>query len=321
MSDVGKIIEEATASTGDQDDQGNLAPENTDADDVQEQDAVSDPIDDVLKDLGEADNENDGEGSEGDEANEDDPEEGETAPKTKKGGKNSVSARIKHYSDRAKQAELEAARAKGELDAIKSIQNNQQPKDTPKEADLPEPDPEAFETETEYQNARIDHAVKKAEKRILDNINQGKATETQAQAANVATEKRNAKIKAKGDEFAKNHPDFWETVKSVGDGVSSGDGYSLTTLDYIEESDKGADIAYVLAKSPSFNRKVLGMSPIQQIRELSRLEDKLNGGSKRTLTPKTTPITPIKGGRRSVKTGLSGDPTDSEVINFVNSLK
>jgi hypothetical protein len=330
MNGVEKIIEEATASIGNQGDQGNLIPEKPEAGDVQTQEPESDsddggkdPVEGVIKDLGETYNEDDGEGPEDDDGDEYKPEGDKSddgKPKSNKGRKPKVSVQISKLRMEKREAELRAAKAEGEVEALRKMKE-QQLKDSHegKEAVLTEPepdlDPESFENETEYMNAKIAYEVKKAEQKILDSINQGKAKETQAQAAAKENAERNAVIQAKGDEFEKTHPDFWETVKDVGD-----DFYSVVAINYIAQSEKGAELAYVLAKAPSFNRKVLGMSPIMQIRELSRLEDKLSGGSKGLKVPKTTPITPIKGGRRSVKTGLPNNPTDAEAEAFVRNL-
>lgn len=56
----------------------------------------------------------------------------------------------------------------------------------------------------------------------------------------------------------------------------------------IKESEAGADIAYHLAKNPDEARRIAGLSPYSQIRELGRIEAGLTATS---TTPQTKPLT------------------------------
>lgn len=84
---------------------------------------------------------------------------------------------------------------------------------------------------------------------------------------------------------AEKHEDYFEAVVEGAD-----KGAWVCTPDMaeaIKESEQGAEVAYHLAKNPDEARRIAGLSPYSQIRELGRIEAGLTGAA----APKSNPVT------------------------------
>ena len=60
----------------------------------------------------------------------------------------------------------------------------------------------------------------------------------------------------------------------------------------IVESDVGTDIAYYLAQNPDEAKRIASLSPIRQIAEIGKLEDRVSKPAAKALTKAPEPITP-----------------------------
>ena len=69
--------------------------------------------------------------------------------------------------------------------------------------------------------------------------------------------------------------------------------FPQSTFDVIVESDQSAEIAYHLAKNPAESARIAALSPVQQIKELARLEDKFKATTPQPIKRVTQAPTPI----------------------------
>jgi hypothetical protein len=83
-----------------------------------------------------------------------------------------------------------------------------------------------------------------------------------------------------------------------------------STFDAVIESDQSADIGYHLAKNPAEFVRLNGLSPVQQIKEIARLEDKFRAvpvAPVKRVSQAPVPITPISGGGEASANGKEPD--------------
>lgn len=97
-------------------------------------------------------------------------------------------------------------------------------------------------------------------------------------------QKTSAKNAANGyvervQEFSKTVPDFQEALLAAADETVQPD-----TIEFVQDSAVGPQIAYHLAKNPEELDRLNSLSPIRRIAELGKLEDRLQG----------KPVTPLK---------------------------
>jgi hypothetical protein len=76
----------------------------------------------------------------------------------------------------------------------------------------------------------------------------------------------------KVEQFKKTVPDFQEALAAASDEVVQQD-----TIEFVQTSDVGPQIAYHLAKNPEELDRLNSLSPIRRIAELGKLEDRLVG--------------------------------------------
>lgn len=85
----------------------------------------------------------------------------------------------------------------------------------------------------------------------------------------------------------------WDDVVADASHVRFNDG----TLAAILESDQSADISYHLMKNDAEYQRIIGLSPLQQIKEIARLEDKFKAAPPpKRITQAPTPLNPLGGG-------------------------
>jgi len=82
----------------------------------------------------------------------------------------------------------------------------------------------------------------------------------------------------------------------------------------IMDADNGPDIAYYLAKNEKEFDRIQAMNPIAQVRELGRLQAKLEATPVKPKVPSKAPapITPLSG---DSATPNAGEPSDDDDIN------
>lgn len=136
-----------------------------------------------------------------------------------------------------------------------------------------------------------------------------------AQAAQTA---RIAELRVMADKARERHPDFDKVMTNI-QGTDA-DKVPAFVLNYIQESESSAEIAYHLAKNPEVSQKIAKMKPILGIAELGRLEDSLvkppsaaaNAPAATSVTPRSerggapAPITPLDGEGSG---GINTDPS------------
>jgi hypothetical protein len=181
----------------------------------------------------------------------------------------------------------------------------------PVEPELKEPDIKNYTNETgqvdwvKFQKDTSTFAAKQAvaEERARQAQERGEAE--QAEAA--------ARVKANADKARKAHPDFDKVMSSIAN--TDADRVPQFVLNYIFESETGAEIAYHLAKNPEESKRIAQLKPILGLAELGKLADTLskpanpNNGATAATPPARErggappPITPLSGsGSGSVNT-------------------
>jgi hypothetical protein len=136
--------------------------------------------------------------------------------------------------------------------------------------------------------------------------------------AAVEREAQIERLRQNAEATRKKHPDFDQVMTRI-HGTAE-DKVPAFVLNYIQESESSAEIAYHLAKNPEVSQKIAKMKPILGIAELGRLEDSLvkppiaaaNAPAAPSVTPRSerggapAPITPLDGEGSG---GINTDPS------------
>jgi hypothetical protein len=118
---------------------------------------------------------------------------------------------------------------------------------------------------------------------IVERRLSAREAERQKQAAQQAWLDRQAKV-------AEKHEDYFEAVI---EGAERGAWPCTPDMaEAIRESELGADVAYHLAKNPDEARRIAGLSPYSQVRELGRIEATISAASSTTPKAKSTTSAP-----------------------------
>jgi hypothetical protein len=113
--------------------------------------------------------------------------------------------------------------------------------------------------------------------------------QTKAQAAQKATlSSHGARMEAAKERYADLDEVFAEAPQIA---------FNDSTFSAIVESDQSADIAYHLAKNPAEAARISALSPVKQIMEIARLEDrfKVSPAPVKRISQAPTPLNPIGG--------------------------
>lgn len=154
-----------------------------------------------------------------------------------------------------------------------------------KEDKAPNPDDYDFgKSDERYIEAVIDYRVERGLKKGLDEVRGGVAQDLQVQASERAWE---AKQEVARSEFA----DYDQKVIQEALSPSRPDGWpcSPDMAEAIRTSDVGGKLAYHLASHPEEARRIVGLNPYAQVREIGRIEASLESGTppvKTTNAPK-----------------------------------
>lgn len=166
------------------------------------------------------------------------------------------------------------------------VENNvlrQQQQPPPKPAG--EPKVEDFKDYDSYNRALIKAEAENQAKAMFTEFQRAQQAQAERQAAQAQIEKI-TKSAAKYD-------DFQEVVMHDGLPIDH------PTKAFITESDHGADVAYYLGKNLAEAHRISQLSPVQQIRELSKIEAKFTTPAKTSAAPE--PIKPIGSGASLTK--------------------
>ena len=219
----------------------------------------------------------------------------------------------RRFSEITKQREAAKAEAQQEREArlalearLKELEtkSNSQPAQAQANEIGPEPQPDQFSDMFEYAKALAEYT---ADKKLMEREQQ----EVQRKAA----AEQELKFKAWSERIAKAKtelPDFDEMVQSSEVSVSD------PVRDAIMESDVGPQILYHLAENTEFASKLNGMSVISALREIGKLEARLEKPATSTERAPTgttvvgksrapAPITPIRGGATGKETGVDSN--------------
>jgi hypothetical protein len=219
----------------------------------------------------------------------------------------------RRFSEITKQREAAKAEAQQEREArlalearLKELETKANPQPAQAQANElgPEPQPDQFSDMFEYAKALAEYT---ADRRLMERDQQ----EVQRKAA--AEQELKFKAWAERLDKAKNElPDFDEMVQSSEVSVSD------PVRDAIMESDVGPKILYHLAENPEFATKLNGLSVISALREIGKLEARLEKPATSTERAPTgttvvgksrapAPITPIRGGATGKETGVDSN--------------
>ena len=190
-----------------------------------------------------------------------DPTDGEETPGSDEPKKGGVQKKFDKLTKARRQAELEAAYYKGQLEAMQKAGTNIQP-GAPKA--VKEPQESDFDSHDAYLDARIEFkAAKIAEQKTAELIKQQKEAEKQRKELKEAET-----IAAQYKAAQKKYDDFDEVVK---------DAPVPWTQDIINaaKGENYCDILYKMAKTPGLVEKIAMMSPTDQIKQVAIVENGL----------------------------------------------
>ena len=200
-----------------------------------------------------------------------------------------------------------AERRIGELESqIKALETSPKP-EPPKQDELKEPQESDFKDIGSFTKAWSDYTLKVADKRA------GEAREQERQR--LLMEVENERLKTRVD-AAKAQLDDFDTVISA---ASRDKQIPIHVERAIRESDYGPHLAYHLAKNPSEEARIFGLTPAKALLELGKIEDRYASTVKVTSTtdpkvlakptPETTrapaPVSSIKADSGTVVTNSS----------------
>jgi len=157
-----------------------------------------------------------------------------------------------------------------------------------------EPKREQFRDDDAYLQAQIDHlAEQKATQRLAER-ERAKDLEKQAET-----------FTEKADKAIEKYPDFYEVTANPNVPINE------HMVDFITESDMGADVAYFLGKNPHKAALIAQMSPVKAVLALKGIETEL--ATKPTTKPSNAPapINPI-GANKATVTKDPGEMNQAE---------
>ena len=163
---------------------------------------------------------------------------------------------------------------------------------TPKTEQAPSGPPrrEDFETFETYLEAKADFQVAKQVSEI------GARAERQRQQQEAT--QREASWTQRMKEAEAKHEDFADVVFSEDLAITP------VMAEAMKTSEVGQDVVYHLGKNPSEAKRIAGLDPVAQVREIGKIEAQLTNKPARQPSRAPTPIEPVGGG----KTGV-GDPS------------
>lgn len=189
------------------------------------------------------------------------------------------------------QAELDAAVQKRLIREQRRWMKQMQEAKPPLQA----PVRESFRDEQAFSTAQLEYlAERKAEEKLRER-------EKVQQA-----ERQQEAFLEKAEKATERYPDFQTVVSNPALHIND------AMVEYISESDVGADIAYHLGKNPLKASAIAQMTPIKAARELARIESELASKPKATPSKAPEPINPV-GSRGSARS--SSIPSDEDDIS------
>lgn len=197
--------------------------------------------------------------------------------------------RIANANRRAAEAAAEARLLRERVAALEAER-------APKPAEAPRR--EDFADDVAYIEARADHAARKAaaEAREADRKeSEGQQRQTRQQEADAKVAESWTKREAVFQAQAKDYQDVVEPF--VEEDLRH---FSDGTKRLIVESEVGPQLLYHLATHPEDAERIADLSPVRQIAELGKLEDRMQRPAK-AVSKAPAPINPVSAGRSGGK--------------------
>lgn len=143
-----------------------------------------------------------------------------------------------------------------------------------------------------------DYAEAKADWQIAQRLQE---IEQKAEIARrqQAVQQRESTWQQREAEAAKKYEDYEDVVTA--------EDLSITPImaEAIKDSDLGADVAYYLGKNPKEAERISALSPAAQVRELGKIEARLEMKPAKTPSKAPPPIEPVGGGKAGGEPDLS----------------
>lgn len=165
------------------------------------------------------------------------------------------------------------------------------------------PKAEDFDSYDSYLDARAEWLV---EQKLREQSKKSAEERSKAEQAEAKAHKQ-ARLQSVMDDGAKAYKDFGATLQAL-DSVVANPTEIQSALDCVLESDRAQDLIYFLGKNPSVVVRLAEMTPLQQAREIGRLEEKLQS---KKLTAAPEPPQTVKGtGGRVTSDAPPADPAE-----------
>lgn len=177
----------------------------------------------------------------------------------------------------------EMARARHEAEREAAFWREAATKKDEKPAD--KPNKAEFADDESYIEALTDWKASQAASKAIEKLQQEREQQSQRQAEQAKAQTYESRLEAVRTEIE----DFDEVVTSADVRVSG------AVRDAILDSELGPQLTYHLAKNPDVVKKLAGLSPVAQIREIGRLEAEVQKAPTKPVTKAPTPITPTRG--------------------------
>lgn len=189
--------------------------------------------------------------------------------------------RIEEITYRRREAERERDWLRLQVEKLTRGESPPPPAPEPAPFTVPPPRQEDFETYEQYEEAVFDHRYQKRAQ--AERASQEKAAKERAQ------QQHQSQLDEWIDKGESKYPDFKR--------VAQDNDLKITPFmaGAMQESDIGHDVAYHLGQNPKEAARIAKLSPLGQVREIGRLEVKLQTPTQRANTNAPTPTSPVGG--------------------------
>lgn len=177
---------------------------------------------------------------------------------------------------------------------------------------LEKPDPDKYETTAEYVAAMSDYSAKKAIAEHTATLTRKQQEAETKKAQEEWTQSVNAMVAKGQEEFE----DF--------DEVTDGKNLRLTPVmvqAIMETGDMAHRIEYHLGTNKDLAQKIAGMKPLQQVKEIIKIEDTLKAASVKITTKAPPPVTTVGGTTQTTKDWTDPNISSDERIAQIRARK
>ena len=202
-----------------------------------------------------------------------------------------------------KNADIAAARTEARLlrERLEQLEAQARPQ---AQRDNSAPTLDKFDNFEDYMAARVAYEAEKVVDGRLSKVHQQEAERKASEAQHRVMSSWQDRQAAAAEKYA----DFEEVVGESDAPISREMGQAIV------ESEVGTDIAYYLAQHPDEAKRIASLSPIRQIAEIGKLEDRVSKPAPKALTKAPEPITPA--GSRAKAEKDPSQMTDAEFAKW-----